>query len=68
MNLKYISLSHRSAIPDSENCSLLLYCVASLLVKQGSTAAAISAHKAANEDLRKKLEHFVSLNCLPFER
>jgi len=29
-------------------------------VKQGSTAAAITAHKAANEDLRKKLEHFVS--------
>ncbi|KAK7370097.1 hypothetical protein VNO80_12152 [Phaseolus coccineus] len=25
---------------------------------KGSTAAAISAHKAANEDLRKKLEHF----------
>ncbi|XP_027919593.1 wiskott-Aldrich syndrome protein homolog 1-like [Vigna unguiculata] len=25
---------------------------------KGSTAAAITAHKAANEDLRKKLEHF----------
>ncbi|KAG5041814.1 hypothetical protein JHK82_013913 [Glycine max] len=27
---------------------------------RGSTAAAITAHKAANEDLRKKLEHFQS--------
>ncbi|KHN10548.1 Histone H1.2 [Glycine soja] len=27
---------------------------------KGSTAAAITAHKAANEDLRKKLEHFQS--------
>jgi len=38
---------------------LFAFSIASILVGQGSTSASTSQN-AANEDLRRKLEHFVS--------